>query len=65
MDVPWAISFEVIWGFFIIFIVYFQAQPKKEEKHLNGPRLNDQITAQFVRLVLDEGISYKDIRNFL
>ncbi|XP_031260874.1 translation initiation factor IF3-1, mitochondrial isoform X2 [Pistacia vera] len=30
-------------------------QPKKEEKDLTGPRINEQITAQFVRLVLEEG----------
>lgn len=41
-----------------MFIVYFHAQPKKEEKDLNGPRLNEQITAQFVRLVLEEGIFF-------
>lgn len=32
-----------------------QAQQKKDEKETSGPRLNDKINAQFVRLVLDEG----------
>lgn len=34
-----------------------QFTKKKEEKHANGPRVNEQITADFVRLVNDEGHS--------
>ncbi|OVA03489.1 Translation initiation factor 3 [Macleaya cordata] len=32
-----------------------QAKPKPEPKDSSGPRLNNQITAEFVRLVSDEG----------
>ncbi|KAL2490597.1 translation initiation factor 3 (IF-3) family protein [Abeliophyllum distichum] len=32
-----------------------QAKQKKEEKDTGGPRLNEKITAQFIRLVSDEG----------
>ncbi|KAK9286183.1 hypothetical protein L1049_014566 [Liquidambar formosana] len=32
-----------------------QAKPKQEEKDTSGPRLNDKIMAQFVRLVTEEG----------
>ncbi|KAJ4962258.1 hypothetical protein NE237_022197 [Protea cynaroides] len=31
------------------------AKPKAEVKDSNGPRLNDKITSEFIRLVLDEG----------
>ncbi|CAA3030586.1 translation initiation factor IF3-1, mitochondrial-like [Olea europaea subsp. europaea] len=34
-----------------------QAKEKKEEKDTSGPRLNEQVTAQFIRLVTDEGHS--------
>lgn len=33
--------------------IQFQPKPKKEED--NGPRLNDEIRAQFIRLVSDDG----------
>lgn len=32
-----------------------QAKPKQEEKDASGPRMNDQIRADFVRLVTDDG----------
>uniref|UniRef100_A0A5B7BD71 Translation initiation factor 3 N-terminal domain-containing protein n=1 Tax=Davidia involucrata TaxID=16924 RepID=A0A5B7BD71_DAVIN len=32
-----------------------QARPKQEEKDTSGPRLNEKITAEFVRLVTDDG----------
>lgn len=32
-----------------------QTKPKQAEKKDDGPRLNDKITARFVRLVMDEG----------
>ncbi|XP_061337478.1 translation initiation factor IF3-1, mitochondrial [Gastrolobium bilobum] len=35
--------------------VQFQVKPKKEEDLTNGPRLNDKIKAQYVRLVTDDG----------
>ncbi|CAA3015927.1 translation initiation factor IF3-1, mitochondrial-like [Olea europaea var. sylvestris] len=34
-----------------------QAKEKKEEKDTSGPRLNEQVTAQFIRLVTDEGMA--------
>ncbi|XP_058764503.1 translation initiation factor IF3-1, mitochondrial-like [Vicia villosa] len=37
--------------------VQFQVKPKNEEDDSDGPRLNDQIKAKFVRLVLDDGHS--------
>ncbi|KAL7206984.1 hypothetical protein ACSBR2_019641 [Camellia fascicularis] len=37
------------------FAAPIQAKPKQEEKDTSGPRLNEQITAEFVRLVSDEG----------
>ncbi|XP_037497051.1 translation initiation factor IF3-1, mitochondrial [Jatropha curcas] len=37
------------------FATSFQAKAKKEEKENGGRRLNEQIKAQFVRLVKDEG----------
>lgn len=33
----------------------FQGNAKKEEKDKSGPRLNDKIKADFVRLVSDDG----------
>lgn len=33
-----------------------QAKPKQEEKDASGPRMNDQIRADFVRLVTDDGV---------
>lgn len=35
--------------------VQFQGKAKKEEKDTSGPRLNDKIKADFVRLVSDDG----------
>lgn len=32
-----------------------QAKPKQEEKDTSGPRLNEKITAEYVRLVTEEG----------
>ncbi|KAF5951517.1 hypothetical protein HYC85_009461 [Camellia sinensis] len=37
------------------FAAPIQAKPKQEEKDTSGPRLNEKITAEFVRLVSDEG----------
>nr|XP_027089212.1 translation initiation factor IF3-1, mitochondrial-like [Coffea arabica] len=34
-----------------------QFMKKKEEKHADGPRLNEQVTADVIRLVTDEGHS--------
>ncbi|KAM1281325.1 hypothetical protein ACFX2H_021816 [Malus domestica] len=34
--------------------VQFQTNTKKEEQSMSGQRLNEKITAEFVRLVLDE-----------
>lgn len=34
----------------------FQGNAKKEEKDKSGPRLNDKIKADFVRLVSDDGM---------
>ena len=34
-----------------------QFMKKKEEKHADGPRLNEQVTADVIRLVTDEGDS--------
>lgn len=36
-------------------IVQFQTNTKNVEQSTTGPRLNEKITAEFVRLVLDEG----------
>ena len=35
----------------------FQAKPKQEERDTSGPRLNDKIKVEFVRLVTEEGLS--------
>lgn len=34
----------------------FQGKAKKEENNTSGPRLNDKIKAEFVRLVSDDGM---------
>ncbi|CAI8601777.1 unnamed protein product [Vicia faba] len=39
------------------FAVPVQVKPKNEEDDSDGPRLNDQIKAKFVRLVMDDGHS--------
>lgn len=36
-----------------------QAKSKQEEKDTSGRRLNEKITAEFVRLVTEEGMSHK------
>lgn len=38
-------------------VIGIQVKPKQDEKDTSGPRLNEEITAQYVRLVTDEGIS--------
>ncbi|CAA2978507.1 translation initiation factor IF3-1, mitochondrial-like [Olea europaea subsp. europaea] len=42
------------------FAASIQAKEKKEEKDTSGPRLNEQITAQILRLVTDEAIEPSD-----
>ncbi|WJX21539.1 hypothetical protein P8452_10960 [Trifolium repens] len=37
--------------------VQFQVKPKNEDDDIDGPRLNDQVKARFVRLVGDDGHS--------
>lgn len=37
-------------------LLKFQGKAKKEEKDTGGPRLNDKIKADFVRLVSDDGM---------
>lgn len=37
-------------------ILLFQTRKKEEEVESDGPRLNDKITAETVRLVSEEGI---------
>lgn len=40
----------------LVLLIEFQAKPKQEEKDASGPRMNDKIRAQFVRLVTDDGV---------
>ena len=37
-------------------MIEFQAKPKQEQRDTSGPRLNDKIKAEFVRLVTEEGL---------
>lgn len=46
-------------------MVEFQAKSKQEEKDAGGPRLNEQIRAEFVRIVTDEGLSFFFLTLFL
>ncbi|KAM2133490.1 hypothetical protein ACFX1R_003596 [Malus domestica] len=39
--------------------VQFQTNTKKEEQSMSGSRLNEKITAEFVRLVLNEVVNVK------
>ncbi|KAA0045750.1 Translation initiation factor 3 family protein, putative isoform 1 [Cucumis melo var. makuwa] len=45
--------------------VQFQGNAKKEEKDKSGPRLNDKIKADFVRLVSDDGHTILPLREAL
>lgn len=46
-------------------IVQFQTNTKKVEQSTSDPRMNEKITAKFVRLVLDEGnVFYKWLKIF-
>jgi hypothetical protein len=42
------------WCFFGISF-QFQVKPKNEDDDIDGPRLNDQVKARYVRLVRDDG----------
>ncbi|XP_022970983.1 translation initiation factor IF3-1, mitochondrial-like [Cucurbita maxima] len=45
--------------------VQFQGKAKKEENNTSGPRLNDKIKAEFVRLVSDDGHAILSLREAL
>ncbi|XP_023534160.1 translation initiation factor IF3-1, mitochondrial-like [Cucurbita pepo subsp. pepo] len=45
--------------------VQFQGKAKKEENNTSGPRLNDKIKAEFVRLVSDDGHAIVSLREAL